>query len=124
MSTLINNTLGLLQQRNADGINIALTGVNQRLRPYFVSFMNSLSKAYRTKSKKYLVNITLPVYDGARGYDIPVLDTLTDRFIIDFSKKPTNFPGPIAPLTDESDYSIQSSVSRYLNVGRRLINLY
>jgi spore germination protein YaaH len=115
MKNMITNTLGLLEQRNADGINIAVTGLNQKLRSRFVDFISSLSKAYRAKSK--LISITLPVYDEAKAYDIPSLDTLVDRFIIDFSKKSTNFPGAIAPLNDESDYSIQSSVSRYLNIG-------
>jgi len=114
---LINNTLDLLEQRDAEGINIAFTGLNKTLRPYFVDFVRDLSKAYRLKTKQYQVIITLPVYDESNAYDIPALDTLTDRFIIDFSKKPTNFPGPIAPLSDDSDYSIQSSVSRYLNIG-------
>src|SRR5690606_5598575 len=59
----------------------------------------------------------LPVYDDLKAYDIVNLDPLVDRFIIDFSKKPTNYPGPVAPLNDDSDYNIQSSVSRYLNAG-------
>lgn len=116
-NNLINNTLDLLEQRDGEGINIALTGLNKKLRPYFVDFVSALSKAYRSKNKQYQVIITLPVYDESNAYNIPALDTLTDRFIIDFSQKPTNFPGPIAPLNDESDYNIQSSVSRYLNIG-------
>jgi len=114
---LIANTLDLLDQRDADGINISFTGLNKKLRPLFVDFISALSKKYRLKSKQYQIIITLPLYDEYNAYDIPLLDNLTDRFIIDFSKKPNNFPGPIAPLNDESDYSIQSSVSRYLNIG-------
>jgi spore germination protein YaaH len=116
-NNLINNTLDLLEQRGGEGINIALTGLNKKLRPYFVDFVSALSKAYRSKNKQYQVIITLPVYDENNAYNIPALDSLTDRFIIDFSQKPTNFPGPIAPLSDDSDYNIQSSVSRYLNIG-------
>ncbi len=114
---LINNTLDLLEQRDAEGINIALTGLNKKLRPYFVDFISALSKAYRSKTKQYQVIITLPVYDESNAYNISALDTLTDKFIIDFSQKLTKFPGPIAPLSDDSDYNIQSSVSRYLNIG-------
>ena len=101
-NNLINNTLDLLDQRNGEGINIALTGLNKKLRPYFVDFVSALSKAYRSKNKQYQVIITLPVYDESNAYNIPALDSLTDRFIIDFSQKPTNFPGPIAPLSDDS----------------------
>ena len=114
---LINNTLNLLEQRDAEGINIDLKGLNKKLRPYFVEFITLLSNTYRLKNKQYEVMITLPVYDENNAFDIPALDALTDRFIIDFSQKPTNYPGPIAPLIDESDYNIQSSVSRYLNIG-------
>jgi hypothetical protein len=114
---LIANTLDLLEQRDADGVNISLTGLNRKLRPLFVEFISSLTKTYRLKPKQYQIIITLPIYDENNAYDITSLDDLTDRFIIDFSKKPNNFPGPIAPLNDDSDYSIQSSVSRYLNIG-------
>ena len=114
---LIANTLDLLEQRDADGVNISLTGLNKKLRPLFVEFISALSKTYRLKPKQYQIIITLPIYDENNAYDITSLDDLTDRFIIDFSKKPNNFPGPIAPLNDDSDYSIQSSVSRYLNIG-------
>lgn len=114
---LIANTLDLLEQRDADGINISLTGLNRKLRPLFVEFIGALSKTYRLKPKQYQLIITLPIYDENNAYDITSLDDFTDRFIIDFSKKPNNFPGPIAPLNDDSDYSIQSSVSRYLNIG-------
>ncbi len=117
MKTMISKTLELLEHRGADGVNIQVTGLNQRLRSYFVDFIGSLSKAYRAKQKQYQISITLPVYDDLKAYDIASLDTLVDKFIINFSKKPTNFPGAIAPLNDDSDYSIQSSVSRYLNAG-------
>ena len=117
MNTMISKTLELLEQRQADGVNIQVTGLNQRLRSYFVDFIGSLSKAYRAKSKQYQISVTLPVYDDLKAYDIASLDTLVDKFIINFTKKPTTFPGPIAPLNDDSDYSIQSSVSRYLNAG-------
>ena len=116
-SNLINNTINLLEQRDGDGVNISLTGLNSKLRSQFTDFINSLSSTLRSKSKEYQVIITIPVYDEVKAYNIMALDTLVDRFIIDFSKKPNDFPGPIAPLTDESDYNIQSSVSRYLNIG-------
>ena len=117
MSTMISKTLELLEQRQADGVNIQVSGLNQRLRSYFVDFIGALSKAYRAKSKQYQIGITLPIYDDLKAYDIASLDTLVDKFIINFTRKPTNFPGPIAPLNDDSNYSIQSSVSRYLNAG-------
>lgn len=117
MKTMISKTLELLEQRGADGVNIQVSGLNQRLRSHFVDFIGSLSKAYRAKQKQYQISITLPVYDDQKAYDIASLDTLVDKFIINFSKRSTNFPGAIAPLNDDSDYSIQSSVSRYLNAG-------
>jgi hypothetical protein len=76
-----------------------------------------LSDACRAKIKQYEVGVTLPAFDDAQAYDILRMDSLVDRYIIDFSKKPTKYPGPIAPLNDESNYSIESSVSRYLNTG-------
>jgi hypothetical protein len=117
INTMISKTLELLEHQGAEGVNIQVTGLNQRLRSYFVDFISSLSKAYRARQKQYQIAVTLPVYDDIKAYDIASLDTLVDKFIINFSKKPTNFPGPIAPLSDDSDYSIQSSVSRYLNAG-------
>lgn len=116
-NNLINNTLNLLEQRDGDGVNVSLTGLNAKLRSQFTDFISSLSNALRSKSREYQILITIPVYDETKAYNIMALDTLVDRFIIDFSKKPTNFPGAISPLTDESDYNIQSSVSRYLNIG-------
>ncbi|HEY1010643.1 MAG TPA: hypothetical protein VGE58_11055, partial [Daejeonella sp.] len=63
MKTMISKTLELLEHRGADGVNIQVTGLNQRLRSYFVDFVGSLSKAYRAKQKQYQIAVTLPVYD-------------------------------------------------------------
>lgn len=114
---MISNTLDMIERRNADGINISLSGLNKKLRLPFANFIKELSKASRAGMKQYEIGVTLPAFDDADAYDLLRLDTLVDKFLIDFSRKPTKYPGPIAPLTDDSGYSIESSVSRYLNSG-------
>lgn len=112
---LINSTLNLLSTRNADGVNITFRNLNKKLSGYFVTFISRLNKAYKTAKKPYSVTITLPSFDKNQAYDINSLDTIADYFVIDFSTRTNAKPGPTAPLNQESDYSIESCVSRYLN---------
>ncbi|WP_171972505.1 glycosyl hydrolase family 18 protein [Mucilaginibacter polytrichastri] len=114
-NNMVNSTLNLLSSRNADGVNITFRNLNKKLSGNFVRFITRLNKAYKSGKKQYSVNITIPAFDQGHAYDLNKLDSLTDNFLIDFSVRTTTKFGPIAPLHQESDYSIESCVSRYLN---------
>lgn len=107
-----------LLENDLDGVNIQFKGLNARLSMPMLAFINRLSTACRKGNKKFILSITLPDFDLHRGYDLAGLAPLTDRFLIDFSQPSSpNLPGPLAPLKQQSDYSIETCVSRYLNAS-------
>lgn len=105
-----------LAENDIDGVNIQFKGLNARLSMPMLAFINRLSTACRKGSKQFILSITIPDFDLHSGYDLAGLAPLTDRFLIDFSQHSSpNLPGPLAPLKQQSDYSIETCVSRYLN---------
>lgn len=109
------SVLYLLKLRKANGVNIAFTDLPASHRDFFSIFIGSLSGYLKSKDTTYKVFVTIPSNDVGMAYDIKTLAKYVDRFIFDYSKLDSKSTGPIAPLLGKADYTIQSSVSRYLN---------
>lgn len=116
MSGLIQRTLKLLAESRATGININFNGMDGHLNGYFVRFIATLHDAYQATRQKYKISITIPGNDKEVAYDLKALDKFTDNFIVDFSKI-TSEPGPLSPLNNGSNNSIESCLSLYLDKG-------
>lgn len=111
----LDNTLFLLKQRNATGVNIHFTQLPGYLSNKFTDFIKFLSEVLTIENSNYKVMITIPVYDHAQAYDMLALSEYVHRFMIDFGKLPPVGNGALAPLFGKNDYSIETAVSRYLN---------
>jgi hypothetical protein len=105
---------GQLEKRNANGVNIMFDEIDSTCRKAFTKFIWSFSRSLKSVNKAYEITITVPVLDTKRVYDIQQLDTCTDHFIIDFTKKQTY--GPIAPING-SVYSLEAGIKRYFATG-------
>jgi hypothetical protein len=116
MTSLIQRTLRLLAESKATGLNINFNGMDGHLNGYFVRFIAALYDAYQATHQKYKISITIPGNDKEVAYDLRALDRFTDSFIVDFSKS-TSEPGPLSPLNNGSNNSIESCLSLYLDKG-------
>ena len=105
----------LLKLRKANGVNIAFTDLPATHREQFSIFIGSLSAFLKGKDSTYKLFVTIPSNDAGNAYDLKTLTKYVDRFIIDYSKLAPRSTGPLAPLLGKAEYTIQSSVSRYLN---------
>ena len=109
------NTIYLLKLRHAKGVNILFTDIPSQERDRFSVFIKYLSEVLKIQDSTYKVLITVPVYDRWKVYDMAYLSDYADRFIVDFTKLDPASKGPIAPLRGKADYTIETSISRYLN---------
>ncbi|WP_448699254.1 glycoside hydrolase family 18 protein [Mucilaginibacter sp. AW1-3] len=110
---LIKRSVKLMQQMGANGININFNGLDAQEKEYFVRFIASV---YEATPRSSTLSITLPADDKGVAYDLVALDKYTNNFIIDFSKV-TKTPGPLAPLDNGSNHSVETCFALYLDQG-------
>ncbi|MDP4209281.1 MAG: glycosyl hydrolase family 18 protein [Bacteroidota bacterium] len=112
--TLASKICTQLEKRKADGVNIMFDDIDSTCRQSFTKFVQSFSQSLKSVNDNYQITITVPVIDQSQVYDIQRLDSCTDRFVIDFTKRKDY--GAIAPLRGV-DYSLEAGIARYLSSG-------
>lgn len=113
----IDSLLPLLQQYQANGINIWFSQLNAGRRDAFSRFVSLLSNYLKHNSQqKYSITITLPSYDEQSAYDLRALDPVTDYFLIDFTKASGTRAGGLAPMRGDARRAIEPVMSRFLNL--------
>jgi len=121
--TLIDNLLSLVQQRNADGINIDFEAVPNSLGEEVTAFMISLSDQFHAAHPGGLVSIDLPAVDWGNVFDIDALNDVLDLFFVmgyDYYWNGSGTAGPVSPLysmTNSYDYNLCRTVSEYQHAG-------
>ena len=113
-NSLIARILMLLNYSRATGININFNGMNSNSK--FVTFIKNLYNACQESPKKYTISITIPADDKGVYYDLHALNPYTTNFIIDFSKQPSK-PGPLEPLINGGNNSVETCLALYLDKG-------
>lgn len=114
---LINNLVSLVQQRNADGINMDIEAVPAYLRDSITAFMRDLSGQLKTIMPAAIISIDLPAVDWGGSFNITELDPFIDFFFVmgyDYYWNESGEAGPVSPLyslTAGNDYSLSRSVS-------------
>jgi len=116
MNNLIKKTLRLLTEARATGLNINFNGMDSHLNGYFVRFIATLYNACQATPQKYKISITVPADDKGVAYDLNALNHYTTNFMIDFSKR-SRKPGPLSPLNNGANNSIETCLSLYLDEG-------
>jgi hypothetical protein len=120
---LIDNLISLVQQRNADGINIDFEAVPSAVSQDLTGFMISLSEQFHAVMPEGIISIDLPAEDWGNIYDIVSLRDCVDLFFImgyDYYWNNSSTAGPIAPLyslTNTYDYSLCRTISEYQAAG-------
>ncbi|MVT08225.1 glycosyl hydrolase family 18 protein [Chitinophaga tropicalis] len=109
----IDSILPLIQQHQADGVNIWFSKLHKHQRTSFNRFVLLLSNYIRHNMEQPCnIMITIPAYDAELAYDLRTLDSIASHFLIDFTT-----PGrPMAPLKGDAAHAIEPVVSRYLNL--------
>lgn len=122
-NNLTNVLIQLLNQRNADGVNINFEGIASEDREKFVVFISNLSYKLKLANSKYVVSITIPAVDWNKSYDITNLSNSVDFFIMmgyDYYGKNSSIAGPNAPLKSGDlwhNLNLEKSINYYVNEG-------
>lgn len=114
---LIDSLISLVEQRNADGVNMDIETVPAYLRDSITAFMRDLSVQLKAVIPEAKVSIDLPAVDWGEAFNIDQLDHYVDYFFVmayDYYWNGSSDAGPVSPLyslTASYDYSLSRSVS-------------
>ncbi len=119
---LIDSLLTLVQERNANGVNIDFEGVPASEKDNFTDFLINLSDQFHTNIPGSQISIALYAVDWSNVFDIPVLKNYIDLFVImgyAYYWKGSSTAGPTGQLYTMSNfsYNISRSINTYLNAG-------
>lgn len=123
--TLIKQVLGLLKERNAQGICVDFEGIPSTDKKAFNNFLVKLGFALHQDNPDYLLYLALYPVDWNDIYDFPVLDPHVNRFVImgyGYYGSGSKTAGPVAPLQSGStwwEYNIEKSVATYISAGAK-----
>ena len=107
----------LMDIKGADGIEISFKNPQQRDSIALNKFIIKLADRVRGESGKKMVILSLDPFYEETPYNIPLLQSHIDRFVIkgfDFQDVWNSTPGPFAPLnTLENRHNINKSLFKY-----------
>jgi chitinase len=120
---LIDNLISLVQQRNADGINMDIEALPSSVSDSLTVFMQDLSVQLKAAIPGAFLSIDLPAVDWNSDFQINPLSNYVDWFFImgyDYYWNNSDQAGPVSPLfTMVSDYnqSLSRTISAYETAG-------
>lgn len=120
--TLIDNLITLVQQRNANGVNIDFEAVPSSQASNLNNFLVNLATQMHTQIPGSQVSIALYAVDWGNVFDEPTLNNYLDYFIImgyDYYYSGSSTAGPNDPCYPftASGYNLSRSINYYLNAG-------
>ncbi len=120
--TLIDNLISLVQQRNANGVNIDFEAVPSSQATNLNNFLVNLCTQMHSQIPGSQVSIALYAVDWGNVFDETVLNNYLDYFIImgyDYYYGGSSTAGPNDPLYPFSTtgYNLSRSINYYLNAG-------
>ena len=121
--TLITNLISLIQQRNANGVNIDFESVPSANKNDLTNFMINLCNQMHTAIPGSKISMAIPAVDWSGNYDVTVMYPYVDLFLImgyDYYYSSSAQAGPTDPLythISTYNYNISKSVTYYLNKG-------
>ncbi len=120
---LINNLISLIQQHNADGVNIDFEGIPSSQSDNFTNFLIDLSEKVHNAIQGSIVSIAVPAVDWGNVFNTEILKNYLDYFIImgyDYYCNGSSQAGPVDGLysmTIGYDYNLSRTISNYLYKG-------
>ena len=120
--TLIDNLISLVQQRNANGVNIDFEAVPSSQATNFNNFLVDLCTQMHSQIPGSQVSIALYAVDWSNVFDETTLNNYLDYFIImgyDYYYAGSSSAGPNDPCYPftSSGYNLSRSINYYLNAG-------
>ena len=123
VQNFITTIISLVQQRNANGVNIDFEGMTSSNSVAFTNFMISLCNQMHAAIPGSQISIALPAVDWSNIFDVGTMNTYVDLFIImgyDYHWKNSANAGPVSPLNHGNYWptiDCSKSVVYYLNDG-------
>ncbi len=120
---LIRTIITLLKERNADGVNLDFEGIREKEREELNNFIIDLSSSLKIENSNYVVTVAIPAFDFNNVYNIPIIESHVDLFVImgyEFHGVKSKTAGPISPLTSGNRWmplNLERSVDEYLVAG-------
>lgn len=122
--TLIDSVWALVNERNADGVNIDFEGITDAsLRDSMTVFMRDLAAHFHSGFKPLEVSIALPAVDWSGVFNVRSISADADYCIVmgyDYHWSSAPDAGPVAPLDSSKQwgkYSALRSLRTYLAAG-------
>jgi len=120
---LIDNLISLLQQRNADGINMDIEALPSSMSDSVTAFMQEFSLQLKVILPDAKLSIDLPAVDWETNFQISKLNNCVDWYFImgyDYYWNGSSQAGPVSPLyslTSGYDYSLSRTISAFESAG-------
>ncbi|MEZ4883606.1 MAG: glycosyl hydrolase family 18 protein [Chitinophagales bacterium] len=115
---LTDTLMKLLDDRNADGVNIDFEGVRREQKASLTEFVQYLSKRLKTERPGSSVTMAVPGLNNYQIYDVATLQDVVDAFIImgyDYHYSNSKHAGPVAPL--KGYLSLETTLRNYICTG-------
>ena len=120
--TLIDNLITLVQNRNANGVNIDFEGVPSSQSTNLSNFMTNLCNQMHSQIPGSQVSLCLYAVDWGNVFDFSVLDQYVDYYTImgyDYYYGGSSTAGPTSQLYTMAsfDYNLSNTITSYINRG-------
>lgn len=121
--TLINNVITLVENRGAQGVNLDFEAVPSSQSAAMMDFITGLASQMHSAIPGSQVSIAAPAVNWSNTFNIPVLNTALDFFVVmgyDYYWNGSTQAGPVSPLftmTGNYDYNFTKTVSYYQSQG-------
>lgn len=120
---LISQLIALVQQRNADGVNMDIEAMPSSVSDSVSAFMKDLSNQLKAAVPGAKVSIDLPGVDWNDDFQVALMSDYVDWFFVmayDYYWSGSGFAGPVSPLysmVSDYNYSLSRTVSAYEKAG-------
>lgn len=122
---LISNVTGLLQQRNAQGVNLDFEAVPSSAGAQYNQFLVQFADSLHAAIPGCIVSMAAPAVDWGEMLDIGLLSQHLDYFMVmgyDYYWNGSDQAGPVSglyPMTSSYPYSFAGTLSWYLSNGAK-----
>jgi hypothetical protein len=116
---LVENVISLVQQRQAHGVNLDFEAVPSAYSDALTEFIQFFYEQVQQNAPGIEISIAAPAVNWSNTFDIPVLKSFIDFFMVmcyDYYWNGSSQAGPVSPLyamVDYYNYSLSKTISYY-----------
>ncbi|MEX6686835.1 glycoside hydrolase family 18 protein [Danxiaibacter flavus] len=112
---VIESILHMLKTNNINGLNINFRYLQYSDQYLFTDFLSMLSKSVKLFRPAFKLFVTVPPTDPTNIYNVKALDSIADKFVVDFAVNYATTQAPLAALDGKENTNLTTSISFYLN---------